>query len=107
TLERLMQILQAYGAAPRRWPADERAAAAALMAEIARSGPPAAQAALAKARAVEDAVDNALDSVVADERHDVPDAAMARLAAAAAFPPSQQTRSLPGHGRPPPRGTDD
>src|SRR5690606_29804832 len=73
-LARLKTILEAYGALPDCWPAEERAAAEML---VARSTE--ARAALAQARA--------LDESLAVWQPDVPDAAMARLTAATAFPP--------------------
>lgn len=77
TLERLHHLVAAYGAEPRHWPDVERPAAEAL---VARSS--AARDLLAQARE--------LDAVLAAVPADVPDAAMARLTAATAFPPSQR-----------------
>ena len=84
TLERLRQIITAYGADARRWPDDERDAAKAFVA-----GSPAARDAVARERAL----DKGLAMAVAE----VPDAAMARLTAATAFPPPRT--ALPA-GRP-------
>jgi hypothetical protein len=52
TLERLMTIVDAYGASPARWPQDERQAA-----ETFAAANPAAQALLASARALDEALD--------------------------------------------------
>lgn len=74
TLDRLRQILAAYGGDPDRWPDDERDAAEALIAAS-----PVARDALAQERA--------LDAGLALASAEVPDDAMARLTAAMAFPP--------------------
>jgi hypothetical protein len=86
TLERLRQLIAAYGADPRRWPDDERDSAEAFVA-----GSAIARDAMAQARE--------LDSVLGMASGDVPDAAMARLTAATAFPPARTaspTRSAAG-----------
>lgn len=83
--ERLMQILAAYGASPQRWPAHERAAAQALMTRIMSAGAPAERAEIAAALNEARLLDGALEDFDAA----VPDAAMARLTAAVAFPPRQ------------------
>ena len=80
TLERLHDLAAAYGADPRRWPEGERHAALALM-----NGSVAARDIVAEAGAL----DVALDSSPVH----VPDAALARLTAATAFPPPQQSSS--------------
>ncbi len=74
TLQRLRALLDAYGAMPDHWPAAERAAAEAL---IANSAP--------AARAVADA--RALDLALDDSTAEVPADALARLTAATGFPP--------------------
>ncbi len=74
TLQRLRAMLAAYGAAPDRWPAAERAAADALIAGSASA-----------ARAVVEA--RALDLALDDSTAEVPADALARLTAATAFPP--------------------
>lgn len=80
TLDRLQQLAAAYGADPRRWPESERDAAAALIA-----GSSAAREVLTQA--------GELDAVLAVVPADVPDAAMARLTSATAFPPLRQISS--------------
>ena len=77
TLDRLRQILAAYGGDPDRWPDDERDAAEALIAAS-----PAAREALAQ--------EQTLDAGLALAASEVPDDAMARLTAAMAFPPPRQ-----------------
>jgi len=77
TLERLRQIIAAYGANPRHWPDDERDAAEALAASS-----PAARDMAARECALDDGMELLSDTV--------PDAAMARLTAATAFPPPRQ-----------------
>ena len=74
TLNRLRTIVEAYGADPRRWPEAERGPAEALVAE---------------STAARDLVARAgrLDAALAEAAADVPDAALARLTAATAFPP--------------------
>lgn len=78
TLDRLRQILAAYGGNPDRWPDDERDAAEAL---------------IAASPVARDAVTQecALDAGLALAASEVPDDAMARLTAAMAFPPPRQT----------------
>ena len=83
TLDRLRQILAAYGGDPDRWPDDERDAAEVLIADS-----PVARAALAQ--------EQALDAGLALASGAVPDDAMARLTAAMAFPPPRQTASPVG-----------
>lgn len=78
TLDRLRQILAAYGGDPDRWPDDERDAAEALIAAS-----PVAREALAQ--------EQALDAGLALAASEVPDDAVARLTAAMAFPPPRQT----------------
>lgn len=85
SVERLTQILAAYGAAPGRCPAHERAAAQALMTRIMSAGAPAERAKIEAALNEARLLDGALDDFAAP----VPDAAMARLTAAVAFPPRQ------------------
>lgn len=87
TLDRFRRIVAAYGADPVRWPPEERALATAFMAQTA-----AAHDLLAEARDL----DRALDDLVAE----VPEPAMARLAAATAFPPPQATSSRGDRWRP-------
>ncbi len=82
-IERLTQILAAYGAAPQRWPESERAAAQALLARIEAFGSAPERAALQAA--LDEA--NGLDGALAGFAAPVPDDAMARLTAAVAFPP--------------------
>lgn len=77
TLDRLRQIIAAYGANPRRWPDDERDAAEALVASS-----PAARDMVARESLLDDGLGLLSDTV--------PDAAMARLTAATAFPPPRQ-----------------
>lgn len=84
-IERLMQIVAAYGAAPARWPEGERAGAQALLARTLATGSEADRAMLQAALDEAEALDGALTGLVAP----VPDAAMARLTAAVAFPPAQ------------------
>lgn len=76
TLKRLRQIVDAHGADSSRWPEAERASAEAFAAQSAE-----ARDLLAQARMLDGALD--------DLPSDVPDAAMARLVAATAFPPLQ------------------
>jgi hypothetical protein len=83
SIARLTELLAAYGASPQRWPADERAVAQTLLAHIDRLGTAEERAAL---RAALDEA-RALDDVLADAFAPLPDAAMARLTAAVAFPP--------------------
>ena len=83
SVERLTQILAAYGAAPQRWPADERASAQALMTRVMSAGRPAERAKIEAALSEARLLDGALEDFAAA----VPDAAMARLTAAVAFPP--------------------
>lgn len=78
TLDRLRQILAAYGGDPDRWPDDERDAAEALIAAS-----PVARAVLTR--------EQALDAGLALASNEVTDDAMARLTAAMAFPPPQRT----------------
>ena len=86
TLNRLRTIVEAYGADPRRWPEAERGSAETLVAESA-----AARDLVARA--------GRLDAVLAEAVADVPDAALARLTAATAFPPPrQESRSPTGGG---------
>lgn len=75
-LERLERIIAAYGGDPAHWPEAEREPAERLMAQS-----PAAQDLLSQAKEL----DRALARAVAD----LPDAAMTRLMAATAFPPSR------------------
>lgn len=82
---RLLQIIAAYGAAPIRWPAEERAAAQALQTRILAMGAPAERKMLQEAMADAGDIDGALSGF--DAR--VPDAALARLTAAVAFPPAR------------------
>jgi hypothetical protein len=84
-IERLTQILAAYGAAPARWPEAERASAQALLTRSLAMGAPAERAMLqaAMAEAVE------LDGALAGFAAPLPDAALARLTAAVAFPPAR------------------
>lgn len=84
-IERLMQIVAAYGAAPARWPEGERAGAQALLARTLATGSEADRAMLQAALDEAEALDGALTGLVAP----VPDAAMTRLTAAVAFPPAQ------------------
>jgi len=84
-IERLMQIVAAYGAAPARWPAEERAAAQALLARTLATGSEANRAMLQAALAEADSLDGALAGLAAP----LPDDAMVRLTAAVAFPPAQ------------------
>jgi hypothetical protein len=79
SLERLERIISAYGADPAHWPEAERESAERLMAHS-----PVARDLLIRA----DQLDRALSRVAAD----VPDAAVARLAAATAFPPPRISR---------------
>jgi len=90
TIERLTQIIAAYGAAPVRWPERERAAAQALLARSLATGAPAERARLQAALAEAEALDGALAGF-ASSAHDMAatDAAVARLTAAVAFPPAQ------------------
>lgn len=83
TLDRLRQILAAYGGDPDRWPDDERDAAEALIAAS-----PVARDALAQ--------EQALDAGLSLASSAVPDDAMARLTAAMAFPPPRQTAAPAG-----------
>lgn len=85
SVERLTQILAAYGATPQRWPAHERAGAQALMTRVMSAGAPAERA------RIEAALNEArgLDGALSDFADAVPDDAMARLTAAVAFPPRQ------------------
>ena len=85
TLDRLQTIVEAYGADPGRWPEAERGSAEAFVAESA-----AARSLVARARR--------LDSVLAMAPAEVPDAALARLTAATAFPPPRQARSRAAGG---------
>lgn len=80
TLERLRDIAAAYGADPRRWPEGERDAAVALM-----NRSVAARDIMAEA--------GALDALLDGLPVQVPDAALARLTAATAFPPPRQSSS--------------
>lgn len=80
TLERLRQIIAAYGADARRWPDGEREAAETFVA-----GSPDARNLVARERALDEGL-----ALVSDA---VPDAAMARLTAATAFPPPRATVS--------------
>lgn len=73
-LERLERIIAAYGADPAHWPEGERESAEELVARL-----PAARNLLTQA----EELDEALSRVAAD----LPEAAMARLVAATAFPP--------------------
>ena len=82
-IERLTLIIAAYGAAPQRWPEGERATAQALLASIEAFGSTPERAALQAA--LDEA--NDLDGALAGFAAQVPDAAMARLTAAVAFPP--------------------
>ena len=82
SLGRLRQLAEAYGADPRRWPASEREAATAFLAASS-----AARDLLAAARQ--------LDGVLALAPAEVPDAALARLTAATAFPPPRRAASPP------------
>lgn len=86
TLERLKTILDAYGAQPGRWPAEERAAAEALVARSAE-----ARTALAEAEG--------LDGALAAWQPEVPEAALARLTATTAFPPPQAAPARAGRPR--------
>lgn len=91
-IERLMQIVAAYGAAPARWPAEERVAAQALLARSLATGSEADRAMLQAALAEADALDGALAGLAAP----LPEGAMARLTAAVAFPPAQsRNRAAP------------
>jgi hypothetical protein len=85
TLNRLRTIVEAYGADPRRWPEAERGSAEALVAE---------------STAARDLVARAgrLDAALAEAAADVPDAALARLTAATAFPPPRESRPRTGGG---------
>lgn len=83
SLDRLRQLLAAYGADARRWPDNERDSATALIA-----GSAVARDLLAEA----DALDAALSAAPAD----VPDAALARLTAATAFPPPRNVSPARG-----------
>ncbi|HEY4136145.1 MAG TPA: hypothetical protein VGO34_13135 [Alphaproteobacteria bacterium] len=83
-IERLTQILAAYGASPQRWPEHERAAAESLRARILAAGSPQERAMLAEALREADGLDDVLSGLSAE----VPDAAVARLTAALAFPPA-------------------
>ncbi len=85
SIERLTQILAAYGAATQRWPAHERAAAQALMTRVMSAGGPAERAEIEAALNEARLLDGALEDFAAA----VPDEAMARLTAAVAFPPRQ------------------
>lgn len=82
TLDRLRQLAAAYGADPRRWPDGERDAANALIAASS-----AARHILSEA--------SQLDAVLAMAPAEVPDAAMARLTAATAFPPRRTMARSP------------
>lgn len=77
TLERLRRIVDANGADPLRWPEAERVAAQAFLAQSS-----AARALVAQAKR--------LDGAMGALAMAVPDAAMARLAAATAFPPPRR-----------------
>ena len=81
TLERLRHLVAAYGADPLRWPESEREPAISFI-----GGSVAARDLVTHARE--------LDSVLTVASADVPEAAMARLTAATAFPPLQQRSSL-------------
>ncbi|MFN4284299.1 MAG: hypothetical protein ACK4NA_16850 [Alphaproteobacteria bacterium] len=83
SLRRLIELLDAYGASPQRWPAAERGEAQALIARIEALGAPEERAALRAA--IDDA--DTLDGALAGAFAPVPDAALARLTAAVAFPP--------------------
>lgn len=74
SLERLEQMVAAYGADPAHWPEAERESAERLMAHSAAGRDLLAQA-------------KELDIALSRVASDVPDAAMARLMAATAFPP--------------------
>lgn len=80
TLERLRDFADAYGADPRRWPEGERDAAVALM-----NRSVAARDIVAEA--------GALDAILDGSPAHVPDAALARLTAATAFPPLRPSSS--------------
>jgi len=83
SIARLTELLAAYGASPRRWPAEERAVTQTLLAHIDSLGTAEERAVL---RAALDEA-RALDSALQDAFAPLPDAAMARLTAAVAFPP--------------------
>jgi hypothetical protein len=88
-IERLTQIIAAYGAAPAHWPDGERAGAQALLARIQAMGVPAERQALQAALTEAEELDGALARFTAP----VPDAAMARLTAAVAFPPARMKKT--------------
>lgn len=80
TLDRLRQLAAAYGADPRRWPENERDGARVFIA-----GSSAARDVLAEA--------GQLDAILAMAPAEVPEAAVARLTAATAFPPPRRSPS--------------
>jgi hypothetical protein len=88
TSDRLTEIIAAYGAAPARWPEAERAAAQALLARSLATGAPAERARLQAA--LDEAA--ALDGVLAGFAPPLPEAALARVTAAVAFPPRPARR---------------
>lgn len=92
SLQRVIELLAAYGASPQRWPAAERGEAQALIARIEALGAPGERAALRAAIDEADALDGALAGVAAP----VPDAALARLTAAVAFPPPRSPARVRG-----------
>lgn len=82
-MDRFAAILDAYGAAPQRWPADERAAAESLLA------------ASAQARALQAGAAR-LDDVLAGSRAPAPSAALRRAILQAA--PGAASRPVPAAG---------